>query len=55
MLGCSPTYYLVVYTSDQQFLHIFLMFSELTAYKKKPAEAGSGSFCYEAFPALSSD
>ena len=53
MLDWSPTYYLVVYTSGQQFLQTFLVFLPLTAYKKKPAEAGSGSFCYEACPALS--
>ena len=39
--------YLVGFTSGQQFLQTFWVFLELTAYKKKPAEAGSTIFCYE--------
>jgi hypothetical protein len=47
MLEQRPTYYLVVYTNGQQKMQSFLLVLELTAYKKKPAEAGSTIFCYE--------
>jgi len=48
----------VVFTSGQQFLQTFLALfvinGSVNFAKKKPAEAGSGTFCYEASPALSS-
>jgi len=37
----------VVFTNGLQKMQTFLADLPLTAYKKKPAEAGSTIFCYE--------